>query len=339
MIAVSGANGFLGSYVVCMLLEKGNQVVAFKRDRSSLVEFESIFSTYFSDKESHKNLKNNLTWVVADVLDIPSLEAALINVDEVYHCAAIVSFLQKHRTKMFDVNVEGTKNMVNISLQKGVKKFCHVSSIAALGREKSGDEITEKSKWGESKNNSNYAITKYKAEMEVWRAIEEGLNAVIVNPGVILGTGDWNKGSCKLFKLVWNGMPFYTLGANGYVDVKDVSKAMIELMEKNISRERFILVGENLQMKKYLEDVAVNFGKKKPTIEAGKKLSQIAWRVDAAKSFILGKEPSITRETARASQNTFYYNSNKISQKINFKFTPMNKTIDDICANFLKQQL
>lgn len=337
MIAVSGASGFLGSYVVCMLLEKGNQVRAFKRENSNLNEFEFIFSTYFSDKNFHQQLKNKLIWVVADVLDVSLLDEALNDVDEVYHCAAIVSFLQKHREKMMDVNVEGTKNMVNISLRKGIEKFCHVSSIAALGREKSGDEITEKSKWSESKNNSNYAISKHKAEMEVWRAIEEGLNAVIVNPGVILGAGDWNKGSCKLFQLVWNGMPFYTLGANGYVDVKDVAKAMIELMEKNILKERFVLVSENLQMKNYLDSVAEKFGKKKPTIEAGKIFSKIAWRVDALKSLFTGKEPSITRETARASQNKFYYNSNKIIHKINFKFTPMNETIDDICANFLKQ--
>ena len=338
MIAVSGANVFLGSYVVCMLLEKGKHVRALKREQSSLKEFEFIFSTFFSDKNKHQSLKNNLTWVNADVLDTPSLEDALTDVDEVYHCAAIVSFLQKHREKMMDVNVEGTKNIVNISLLKGIEKFCHVSSIAAIGREKSGSEITEKTKWTESKNNSNYAISKYKSEMEVWRGIEEGLNAVIVNPGVILGAGDWNKGSCKLFQLVWQGMPFYTLGANGYVDVKDVSRAMIELMDKNISKERFVLVGENLQMKNYLDSVAGKFGKKKPTIEAGKMLSQIAWRVDALKSLFTGNEPSLTRETARASQNRYFYNSNKINQKINFQFTPMNETIDHICTNFLKQQ-
>ena len=338
MIAVSGASGFLGSYVVCRLLEKGNSVRAFKRANSSLTEFESIFTSYFPDQLTQTQLRKNLSWVIADVLNVPSIEEALNGVDEVYHCAAIVSFLQKNRDKMMEVNVEGTKNMVNISLIKGIKKFCHVSSIAALGREKSGDEITEKSKWSESKNNSNYAVSKHKAEMEVWRAIEEGLNAVIVNPGVILGAGDWNKGSCKLFKLVWTGMPFYTFGVNGYVDVKDVSFAMVDLMESNITKERFVLVGENLQMKKYLDSVAEKFSRKKPTIEAGKTLSEIAWRIEAFKCLLLGNEPSITRETARASQNKFYYNSNKIIQKINFQFTPIDKTIDDICLNFLKQQ-
>ena len=322
-----------------MLLEKGEQVRAFRRHSSNLKEFEDIFSTYFSENRSqHQTLKSNLHWVIADILDVPSIEEALTEVDEVYHCAAIVSFLQKDHAKMMDVNVEGTINMVNTALQKGIKKFCHVSSIAALGRGVSGDHISEKAKWIESKNNSNYAVSKHKAEMEVWRAAEEGLHVVIVNPGVILGTGDWNKGSCKLFKLVWKGMPFYTYGVGGYVDVKDVARAMIGLMEKNISRERFILVGENLVMKNYLDAVAENFGKKKPTMEAGKILSQLAWIVDGLKGLLTGKEPALTKETARASQNKFYYSSEKIIEKLDFPFTPMNETIKEICTNFLKQQ-
>ncbi len=339
MIAVSGASGFLGSYVVCMLLEKGKQVRAFKRANSNLLEFEYIFRTYFASFNSleHSSIKNNLQWIVADVLNIPSLDEALNGVEEIYHCAAVVSFVQKHREEMMHINVGGTANLVNIALEKGIKKFCYVSSIAALGREKSGDQISEKTKWNESKNNSNYAISKYKSEMEVWRGIEEGLQAVIVNPGVILGTGDWNKGSCKLFKLVWSGMPFYTFGVNGYVDVKDVSRAMIELMEKNKFSQRYILVGENLQMKNYLDAVAENFDKKKPTINAGKFLSQLAVVVDGIKSLITGKEPTITKETARASQNKFYYSSKKIINEMGFTFTPMSETINTNCKHFLNE--
>lgn len=340
MIAVSGASGFLGSYVVCMLLEKGHSIRAFKRKQSNLAEFEYIFTTFFSNLNANEqaSLKQNLTWVVADVVDVPSLNEALANVDEVYHCAAIVSFLQKDREEMMQINVQGTANMVNTALASGVKKFCHVSSIAALGREKSGDHITEKTKWNTSKNNSNYAISKYKAELEVWRGIEEGLNAVIVNPGVVLGTGDWNKGSCKLFKLVGKGMPFYTLGINGYVDVKDVSRAMIELMGKNVFNQRFILVGDNLQMKKYLDDVADLLGKKKPTILIGKLLAEFGWVVDEIRSFLKRKNPTITKETARASLNQFYYSSQKIIDTIGFRFTPMSETLRENCKNFLNQK-
>ncbi|MES2779361.1 MAG: NAD-dependent epimerase/dehydratase family protein [Bacteroidota bacterium] len=338
MIAVSGASGFLGSYVVCTLLEKGNDVRAFRRNSSAMQEFDVIFNYYFrkSSEAQRAQLLNRLQWVIADINDLPSIEEALTAVDEVYHCAAMVSFIQKDRDVMMECNVEGTANMVNISLLKGVKKFCHVSSIAALGRLKSGDSITEDARWNDSKHNSNYAISKYKAEMEVWRGAEEGLNVVIVNPGVILGVGDWSKGSCKLFQLVWKGMPFYTEGVNGYVDVKDVARAMIRLMEQSIFSQRFVLVGQNVNMRWYLDTVATLLGKKKPTIKVNKLLSQLAWMADGVKGKMTGKKPSLTKETARASMNQFYYSAAKIERAINFAFTPMEQTLSEACTQFLK---
>ncbi len=335
MIAVSGANGFLGSYVVCMLLEQGKSVRAFKRGQSSAREFEYIFQNYFKNESQHPQLLGRLTWVDADINDIPSLEMALDGVGEVYHCAAIVSFVQKDRGRMMKVNVEGTANMVNVSLLKGVKKFCHVSSIAALGRAKSGDMVDESTRWNVSKNNSNYAVSKYKAEMEVWRGAEEGLNVVVVNPGVILGPGDWNKGSCKLFQLVWKGMPFYTEGVNGYVDVRDVARAMLMLTEQSKFNQRYVLVGKNVNMRWYLETVSGWLGKRKPTIRVNKLMAQLAWMLDGIKSLILQKKPSLTRETARASLNRFFYSSQKIEQ-LGFSFTPMEQTIETTCKQFLQ---
>ncbi|MES2558469.1 MAG: NAD-dependent epimerase/dehydratase family protein [Bacteroidota bacterium] len=338
MIAVSGASGFLGSYVVCTLLEKGNTIRAFRRNTSAMDEFDAIFRYYFREFSDlqREQLRKHLHWVVADINDLPSLDEALTEVDEVYHCAAMVSFVQKDQDAMMECNVEGTANMVNISLLKGVKKFCHVSSIAALGRVKSGDSITEATRWNNSKHNSNYAISKYKAEMEVWRAAEEGLNVVIVNPGVILGVGDWTKGSCKLFQLVWKGMPFYTEGINGYVDVRDVAKAMVLLTEQSVFGERFVLVGKNVNMHWFLDTVATLLGKKRPSIQVNKLLSQLAWMADGIKSRFTGKKPSLTKETARASMNQFYYSAAKIEQTINFAFTPMEQTIQEACTQFLK---
>ncbi|MFI5221977.1 MAG: NAD-dependent epimerase/dehydratase family protein [Bacteroidia bacterium] len=338
MIAVSGASGFLGSTLVCTLLEKGKNVRALRRVNSDLSEFEKIFQIYFQEKNIQpESFQKNLAWVIADVLDVPSLEAALTGVTEVYHSAGKVSFQPKDSDELMQINAEGTANMVNVSLQKGVEKFCHVSSIAAIGREKPGIEISEKTKWNSSKNNSNYAISKYKAEMEVWRAMEEGLKAVVVNPGVILGAGNWNKGSCRLFKMVADEMPFYTLGMNGYVGVKDVARAMTELMEKNIFHERFILTSANLKMKDFQDKVAENLRVKKPTIHAGKFTAQLAWRAAKLASLFSGKEPFLTKETARTSQNAYYYNSNKIREKINFQFTPIEKTLKEICIHFQKQ--
>lgn len=340
MIAVSGASGFLGSYVVCILLEKGKQVRAFRRASSAMAEFETIFNYYFQHQTTEQLalLKQQLTWVIADVNDIPSLEDAFTGVTEVYHCAAIVSFVKKDKDHLMKVNVEGTKNMVNMALIKGIQKFAYISSIAALGRTKSGDEVTEETKWQTSKHNSNYAISKHKAEMEVWRAAEEGLNVTIVNPGVILGVGDFNKGSTKLFKMVWKGMPFYTEGVNGYVDVQDVARAIIELTERSVFKERFVLVGKNMNMKWYLDTVATFMGKKKPTIKVNKAIAQLAWIVDGLKGLLTGKAPSLTRETANASLNVFYYSSEKIKQTIGFTFTPMDQTIEKTCKQFLLQK-
>lgn len=336
MIVVSGASGFLGSYVVCILLEKGKRVRAFRRATSTMHEFNNIFNYYFIAKTDFEKeaLLRYLEWITADVTDISSLDEGLTGANEVYHCAAMVSFVQKDRKKMLHINAEGTTNMVNMALQKGVQSFCHVSSIAALGRAKSGELITEEAKWNQSKHNSNYAISKYKAEMEVWRAAEEGLNVTIVNPGVILGVGDWNKGSSKLFKLVWNGMPFYTEGVNGYVEVKDVARAMIYIMEKKLFGERFILVGKNVNMRWYLDMVAAFLGKKKPTIKVNHAISQLAWMVDGFKSFLLGKTPSLTKETARAARNQYFYSSAKI-EKLGFAFTPMEQTLEETCKQFL----
>ena len=334
MIAVSGATGFLGAHLVCRLLKKGLQVRALKRSDSNMAEFQYIYSLLFVNNEA----KKNLTWVEADVLDTPALNMALQGVNEVYHCAAMVSFSQKDKEKMMQVNVQGTANILNLSLIHGVKKFAHISSIAALGREKSGVQVTEKSKWVESKLNSNYAVSKYKAEMEVWRASVEGLNVVIVNPGVILGSGDWHKGSCALFNMAYNGMPFYTHGVNGYVDVLDVADATIQLMDNNIFAERFILVSENTNMKYFLDETSTQLNKKKPSIEVNKILAELAWMGASLAALFNGKKASLTKETSRASLNKYYYSNQKIKDKIGFEFIPIKQTIAQTCNHLLQQK-
>ena len=334
MIAVSGATGFLGAHLVCRLLKKGLQVRALKRSDSNMAEFEYIYSLLFANNDA----KQNLTWVEADVLDTPALDMALQGVDEVYHCAAMVSFSQKDKEKMMQANVQGTANMVNLSLIHGIKKFAFISSIAALGREKSGVSVTEKSKWVESKLNSNYAVSKYKAEMEVWRAYVEGLNVVIVNPGVILGSGNWHKGSCALFNMVYKGMPFYTHGVSGYVDVLDVADATIKLMDHDVFAERFILVSENTDMKYFLDESSTQLNKKKPSIEVNKILAELAWIGASLAALVSGKKANLTKETSRASLNKYYYSNQKIKDKIGFEFIPIKQTIAQTCKHLLQQK-
>lgn len=334
MKAVTGATGFLGAHVVCSLLLKGHKVKAFKRGNSSLQEFYFIFSKRVNAANT-ANLLNNLIWVEADILDIPSIEEALVGVDEVYHCAALVSFIQRDKEKLMQVNVIGTANMVNAALSANIKNFCYVSSVAALGRRKSGELITEDASWENSKLNSNYAVSKYKAELEVWRGKEEGLNVCIVNPTVILGIGSFTKGSNHLLEAVSKGMPFYTLGVNGYVDAEDVADCMVKLMEQKIFGQRFITVSECVSNKELFNLMATHLGKQPPKILVNKWKSELAWRLVGMLRFLGLKTINITRETARASQNKSYYSNQKILNTICFTFKPLEQTIKESCQAFL----
>lgn len=235
---------------------------------------------------------------------------------------------------MTRVNVEGTANMVNAALLANVKKFCHVSSIAAIGRGKQGTTVSENTRWGQSRHNSNYAISKYKAELQAWRGAEEGLNMVIVNPGVIIGPSLWHRGTGKLFSMVWNNLPFYTHGINGYVDVRDVCKAMHQLMQYNKFGQRYILVGHNMENKYFMHTCAKLMNKRAASIEVDTFIAELAW-IGSALLRLLGKETGITKETARASLNVYFYNTQKIESNIGFRFTPVNETLSYICQHFL----
>ena len=340
MIIVTGATGFLGSHIVCSLLQAGHSVCGLKRNKSSLQEFNYIFSYRFQNLNEQEKTKllQQLSWTEGDLNDVLSLEEAFRTAEEVYHCAAMVSFHAKDQEKMNHINVDGTTNVVNAALLCGVKKLCYISSIAALGRTKSGLMIDEKTHWDESPNNSNYAISKHKAEMEVWRGIEEGLDAVIVNPGVIMGVGDWNKGSVNMLKIVSKGLPFYSTGVNGYVGVEDVAKAAMLLMEKNLFGQRYILVSENVSVKDFFETAAKELGKKAPYIKVNKLLAEIAWRVMALKKILTGKKANITKETARASLNQYFYNNQKVKDAIQIDFKPVKQTIAEACKQLINKE-
>ena len=333
--AVSGATGFLGAHVVCQLLQSGNQVRAFKRKSSNLSEFNQIFKSYFSEIES-KNALSLLTWVDADVLEILSLESALAGASTIYHCAAMVSFFQKDHASMIEVNVTGTANMVNAALHCGVKQFCHVSSIAALGRAAAENHLDEKSTWENGKHNSQYAISKYQAEMEVWRGQEEGLTVFVVNPGVILGVGDFHKGSLTIIEAAAKGMPFYTEGVNGYVDVADVAACMLQLVRHNISGQRFVLVAQNLSNRELLFQLSELFGVKAPTIRVTKLLAELAWMAYAIKRLFIPRGLPLTKEIARSSLIKSYYSNTQIKNALQFEFRPIQETLANCVAAYLK---
>ncbi len=321
-VFLTGATGLVGSHLAKLLLDKGYIVKASRRENSNM--------------DLVKGLEDKIDWVIGDILDVPFLEEAIKDVDWVFHCAAMISFSPKEIQKMKDVNITGTANIVNISLHHQIKKLIHVSSIAAIGRpENHMDSITEETKWQVSKLNSEYAKSKFRAEMEVWRGMAEGLDILIVNPSVILGPGHWDTGSSRLFSRVRDGLKFYPRGSTGFIDVRDVASGMLLLAEKGITGERFILNGHNRPYTYFLNAVAQELGVQAPSIRITPFLQEVAWRVEKIKSFITGKAPLVTKETASLSSNSFRY-SNEKSTKAGIEYIPLEETIRHTCS-FIKK--
>jgi len=237
--------------------------------------------------------------------------------------------------KMRRVNIKGTANMVNLSIDFGIKKFCYVSSIATLGDSIKRDKVTEENEWN-SADKSGYAISKYGAEQEVWRGSEEGLNVVIVNPGVILGPGFWHSGTGLMFTNVYKGLKFYASGVSGFVGVNDVVKIMIALTESPLKSQRYILVSENKNFKYVLDIIAKAFEIKAPSIKITKFLGSIAWRLDWLKCFLTGKSPLLSKESARSLNTKTFYSSKKIIKELPFEFEPLSNVIIET-ANFFKK--
>jgi dihydroflavonol-4-reductase len=280
---------------------------------------------------------SQVEWIEGDVLDMPVLENAMEAMDVVIHAAAKVSFVSDQQRSMFQTNIEGTANIVNAALLTNVSRLVHISSVAALGRTTNGEIINENKQWEETNINTNYAISKFNAEMEVWRGIGEGLNAVIVNPSTILGYGDWNNSSNAIFKNVYNEFPWYTNGINGFVDVEDVARATILLMESNITNERFILNGDNWSFRQLFNTIADGFDKKHPYKEATPALAAIAWRLEKIKSFFSHTPSLLTKESARIAQTKTYFDNSKILKALpGFSFTPLETAVKTACNHYLQ---
>lgn len=320
-VLVTGGTGLVGSYIIRKLLAKGHKVRATKRKNSNF--------SWISD------IQDKVEWVNADVLDVVAIEEAMEGCQWVIHSAAMITFSPKKYAQMQTVNVEGTANMVNVALAKQVERFLFVSSISSFGRYKIEGSIDENFKWKNHPDNTQYAISKHRSEMEVWRGCEEGLNAVIINPSTIIGFGNWNSGSCRMFKNVYDGLKFYPKGKMGFVDVNDVAEAGIQLIESNITKERFIVSGDNYDFKTILTEVANGFNKKPPSLEVSPILSGLAWRFYKFKSLFSNEEPLITKETARYTATDYLYNNAKIKQALNFKFTPIDSAIKNACKQYL----
>ena len=313
MILVTGATGLLGSHLLVELLQENEEVKAMFRSEKQIEKVKKVF-----EYKNQIPLFEKINWVKGDITDIPSLENAFEQITHVYHCAAVVSFEPKEEAQIRKVNIEGTANVVNCCIDFKVKKLCHVSSIAALGDTKAHETlITEETEWNFEKQHSDYALSKYGAAVEVWRGYQEGLDVVIVNPGVIFGYGFSNLGSDLFIQWVKKGVPFYTNGTIGIVGVHDVVTVMHTLMKSTISGERYIIVGENCSYKILFDYIATLLETKSPSINASKTFTAIAWRLDWLWSTITNSKRKLTKSTAASSHENDSYSSEKIENAIN----------------------
>ncbi|HMS52702.1 MAG: NAD-dependent epimerase/dehydratase family protein [Sphingobacteriales bacterium] len=325
MIFVTGGTGLIGANLLALLNAQPNSlpIVALARDPKKV--------------PGHLLQLSNVKWVEGDILDTECLFNAMRGAKQVYHVGAFVSLARRDRPQMFQINVTGTANVVNAALENGVERMLHVSSIAALGIPKDGNQITEAFD-GDLERPTWYAHTKLQGELEVWRGIAEGLNAVIVNPCMVLGSNgsDFDRSSPLLFRQTWEGVPFYPKGGTGFIDVRDVANLMLLLMQSTIVGERYILSAENLSYRHILSLIAQVYGKKPSNRPLTPLLEQLAWRAEGIKSFLTGRAPTLTRETlATTSKNRPCDNSKIKAAFPAFNFTPINETIERVCNEFL----
>ena len=337
MIFVTGGTGMVGAHLLYDLACKGEKVRALRRSGSNIKKTEKVFSFYTAD---YKPLLQNIEWVEGDILNKDGLLELLIGVDRIYHAAAIVSFDPKDRALMLENNCQGTANLVEAALSLKVPRFCYVSSIAAIGTPPEGIEANEFHPWRNSYNHSAYAESKYASEMEVWRGINEGLNAVIVNPSVILGPGDWEStGSPAIFYNVGKGMKFYTKGGTGFVDVRDVTSAMWQLMQDDVwdrvKNQRFILNSENMPYRNLFQQIAIALKVGTPKYFVGSTLLKLVGFLARFHGFISRSRPKLTKEMIRSANKLSYYDGSKICNEIGFSYTPMEASIRNISEIYL----
>lgn len=335
MILVTGATGLVGAHLLVKLVQEKQKVRALYRSESKKEHARTVFSYYFEEQKGE--VFDTIDWVKADITDIPSLTDAFKDITHVYHCAAWITFNPKHYKKLRKVNIEGTANIVNLCIDHNIKKLCYVSSIATLEEDPSLPFIDETAEWNPETQKSIYAITKYGAEMEVWRGTQENLDVVIVNPGIIIGPGFFNGGSGYLFKRIYAGMKYYTTGATGYVAITDVINIMYQLMNSNYSNERYVVVAENLSYKEAFTMIATALNKPIPTKKATSFLLNFAYYLQLASHFFFRTKRSIFKSSIRSALSTSFYKNDKIKQELNYNFMSVEKAIKETAAAFLER--
>jgi len=333
MILVTGGTGLVGAHLLFALIDNNEEVRAIHREKSDLNAVKRVFSYYTSEVE---RLFNKIDWQLADITDISSLESVFKNIDYVYHCAAYISFNPRHFKTLKKVNIEGTANVVNYCVSEKVTKLCYISSVASLGKTENESLITEECEFNPNVRNSVYSITKHQAQMEVWRGTQEGLDTIIVQPGVIIGEGIWRSASGGIFRTISKGLKFYTPGGVGIVDVKDVVKAMVYLTKSNLKNQAYILVAENILYEKLLNKISNKLNKKAPRLCINKTLMLSFASFDWFLNKLFKTRRTLLKSTVRNLFKKSFYDSSKIINATNFKFRDVNKTLERVAENYRK---
>ncbi|MFS4454696.1 NAD-dependent epimerase/dehydratase family protein [Maribacter sp. 2304DJ31-5] len=334
MVLVTGGTGLVGSHLLLELALSGIETRAIYRSKAKLDEVKKVFGYY---TENVLELFDAIEWVQADILDVPALETAFVNIEYVYHAAALISFDPRDFNALRKINVEGTTNIVNLALEHHIKKLCYVSTIGTLGRSTDKTQTTEETEWTPQHTNV-YATSKYLAEMEVWRGSQENLDVIVINPGIILGPGFWNSGSGELFKTTSKGYSYYPPGGTGFVTVKDVIKSMLALMDTSIVNERYILVAENRSFKDIMGKIALALGKKVPRKELRIWQLQLGRCLDWLRDMLTHKGRKITGNSIYSLKNRKYYDHSKIKKAIHFEFEPVDSSIEFCSKKFIEDR-
>ncbi|MFT5777547.1 MAG: dihydroflavonol-4-reductase [Crocinitomicaceae bacterium] len=332
MIFVTGGTGVLGAQLLYDLTQMGSEIRALYRSEQKLDQTRNFFRHFNPDNWEVQFTA--ITWVKGDILDLPLLEEQITGCSHVYHCAAMVSFHKSDFNRMIQINRHGTANVVNVALGLKVTKLCYVSSTAAIGGS-DGSVITEDTKWKMEPTTTGYSISKYSAEKEVWRGIEEGLDAVMINPCVILGAGNWNDSSLTLFNTLKKGLKHYPPGSNATVDARDVSSSMIQLMDSDISGERYLCIGSNQSFKVLMDEIATQLKVKAPRKLVKRWMVNVARRLLRFVSRFTGKKPSVTKETVEALFSHRSYDSSKLRKELNCNLYGLS----DMVAHGIKNRL
>jgi nucleoside-diphosphate-sugar epimerase len=332
-VFVTGGTGLLGSHLIYKLISSGEKVRAIHRKTSNREILEKVISYYKGDKDKLMKL---VEWVECDICDYEMLEKVMNGAEIVYHCAAAVSFENRNKDYVLDNNIKGTSNIVKACFANKIRKICHVSSNAALGDYDGESMVNETHRWDEEGYRSPYGTSKYLSEQEVWKGIRSGLNAVIVNPTIILGPGGWNRGSSAFFPKIYSGLLFFTSGTNGYIDVNDVVNAMIILTKSDISGERFIVNAENLDYGRFFTMIAKSLKVRRPLIKVSKALSYLALPLISVLETLTKGKTTLTKEMLKVAWSKITYDNSKLIRYTGFSFTPIEKSVVTIGRIFLE---